>query len=128
MTWCSVDSATPRFVLASSAIRCRFVDRFARLKVLSRVSRQRLSPHGTPLSSIGSRCVRFPDVTGHTEVLRLPVTHPRSLICFASGLHAALLGSFLAACAPGRSKGASRAGVIVQPATQIAGSFFFAWT
>ena len=26
-----------------------------RLKVLSRVSRQRLSPHGTPLSSIGSR-------------------------------------------------------------------------
>jgi hypothetical protein len=57
-------------------------------------------------------------------VLRLPVTHPRSLICFASGLHAALLGSCLAACAPGRSKGAFRAGVIVQPATQIAGSFF----
>ena len=31
-----VDSANPRFVLASSAIRCRFVDRFVRLKVLSR--------------------------------------------------------------------------------------------
>jgi hypothetical protein len=30
--------------LASSAIRCRFVDRFVRLKVLSRVSRQRFSP------------------------------------------------------------------------------------
>jgi len=56
-------------------------------------------------------------------VLRLPDTHPRSLICFASGLHAALLGSCLAACAPGRSKGAFRAGVIVQPATQIAGLF-----
>ncbi len=56
-------------------------------------------------------------------MLRLPVTHPRSLICFASGLHAALLGSCLAACAPGRSKGAFRAGVIVQPATQIAGLF-----
>src|SRR5262249_28502141 len=27
-------------ILASSAIRCRFVDRFVRLKVLSRVSRQ----------------------------------------------------------------------------------------
>src|SRR5262249_50279138 len=42
-------------ILASSATRCRFVDRFVRLKVLSRVSRQRFSPHGTPLSSIGSR-------------------------------------------------------------------------
>src|SRR6266496_3026558 len=41
-------------ILASSATRCRFVDRFVRLKVLSRVSRQRFSPHGTPLSSIGS--------------------------------------------------------------------------
>jgi len=73
MTWCSVDSATPRFVLASSAIRCRFVDRFVSLSVLSRVSRQRLSPHGTPLPSIGSRWVRFPDVSGRIEVLRLPV-------------------------------------------------------
>src|SRR5208282_335531 len=36
MTWCSVDNATPLFVLASSAIRCRFVDRFVRPKVLSR--------------------------------------------------------------------------------------------
>src|SRR5262249_57460277 len=47
-------------VLASSATRCRFVDRFVRLKVLSRVSRQRFSPHATPLSSIGSPSVRFP--------------------------------------------------------------------
>jgi hypothetical protein len=54
-------------------------------------------------------------------VLRLPATHIRSLICFASGVHAALLGSCLAACAPGRSKGAFRAGVIVQPATRTAG-------
>src|SRR6202162_5041416 len=119
MTWCSVDSATPRFVLASSAIRCRFVDRFVRLKVLSRVSRQRFSPHGTPLPLIGSRRVRFPDVSGRIEVLRLPVTHPRSLICFASGVHATLLGSCLAACAPRRSEGAFRAGVNVQPATRL---------
>jgi len=37
-------------------------------------------------------------------VLRLPGTHPRSLICFASGVHATLLGSCLA-CAPGGSEG-----------------------
>ena len=112
MTWCSEDSANPRFVLASSAIRCRFVDRFVRLRVLSRVSRQRFSPHDTPLPSIGSRRVRFPDVSGRIEVLRLPVTHPRSLICFASGAHDNLLGSCLAACAraPGRSEGPSGPG------------------
>src|SRR6516164_537986 len=73
-------------ILASSATRCRFVDRFVRLNVLSRVSRQRFSPHGTPLSSIGSRSVRFPDVTGTIEVLRLPATHIRSLICRISYL------------------------------------------
>src|SRR5271169_3912570 len=91
MTWCSEDSATPRLVLASSAIRCRCVDRFVRPKVLSHVSRQRFSPHGTPLPSIGSRRVQFPDVTGPIEVLRLPATHLRSLICFASGVHAIFL-------------------------------------
>src|SRR6202140_5413525 len=117
MTWCSVDNATPRFVLASLAIRCRFVDRFVRLKVLSHVSRQRFSPHGTPLSSIGSRWVRFPDVRGRIDVLRLPVTAVRSLICFASGVHATLLGSCLAACAcaPGCLAGRVNA----QPATQL---------
>jgi len=54
-------------------------------------------------------------------VLRLPVTPVRSLICFASGVHATLLGSCLAACtcAPGRSEGAFRARVHVQPATQL---------
>src|SRR6516162_4196965 len=97
-------------ILASSATRCRFVDRFVRLNVLSRVSRQRSSPHGTPLSSIGSRSVRFPDVTGTIEVLRLPATHIRSLICFASGVHAILLASCFATCAPGRSEGTSGPG------------------
>src|SRR5208337_3495699 len=38
------------FVLASSAIRCRFVDRFAEPKVSSRVSRQWLSSRGAPPS------------------------------------------------------------------------------
>src|SRR4029077_6452811 len=88
---------------------------------LSRVSRQRFSSHDPPLPSIGSRRVRFPDVSGHIEVLRLPGTHPRSLICFASGVHATLLGSCLAACAcaPGRSEGAFRARVHVQPTTRL---------
>src|SRR5262249_458170 len=97
-------------ILASSAIRCRFVDRFVRLKVLFRVSRQRLSPHGTPLSSIRSPCVPFPAVDGSIGVLRLPATHPRSLISFASRVHAVLLGSCLAACAPDRPEGPFRPG------------------
>ena len=90
MTWCSADSATPRFVLASPAIRCRFVDRFVRPKVLSRVSRQRLSSRGASLSSLGSRWVQFPAVISNMKALRLPAAHPRSLICFASGVHADL--------------------------------------
>ena len=73
MTWCSVDNAAPRFDLASSAIRCRFVDRFVRLKVLSRVSRRRFSPRDAPLPSIGSRRVRFPNVTSTMRALRLPI-------------------------------------------------------
>src|SRR5262247_4499520 len=45
--------ATPLFDLASSAIRCRFVDRFVRPKVLSRVARQRFSPRGAPFPRVG---------------------------------------------------------------------------
>src|SRR5262249_23088081 len=59
-------------ILASSATRCRFVDRFVRLKVLSRVSRQRFSPHGTPLSSIASPSVPFPHLTTPLHFLHLP--------------------------------------------------------
>ena len=54
-------------------------------------------------------------------MLRLPATPVRSLICFASGVHAILLGSCLATCAPGRSESLSRPGSIVQPATRSAG-------
>jgi hypothetical protein len=49
-----VDNATPRFDLASS-ICCRFVNRFARPKVLSHVSRQRCSPREAHLPSIGAQ-------------------------------------------------------------------------
>jgi hypothetical protein len=37
-----------------SAIRCRFVDRFVRLKVLSHVARQRFSPRGASPNEFGS--------------------------------------------------------------------------
>jgi hypothetical protein len=43
-------------------------------------------------------------------VLRLPATHIRLLICFASGVHAILLASCFATCAPGRSEGPSGPG------------------
>ena len=43
-------------------------------------------------------------------MLRLPATPVRSLICFASGVHAILLGSCLAACAPRRSEVSSGPG------------------
>ena len=54
-------------------------------------------------------------------MLRLPATPVRSLIWFASGVHATLFSSCLAACtrAPGRSEGAFRARVHLQPATRL---------
>ena len=68
---------------------------------------------GSPTSQVVLRCYDFPS------------THPRSLICFASGVHATLHSSCLAACACalGRSEDAFRAGVTVQPATQLPACF-----
>ena len=43
-------------------------------------------------------------------MLRLPATHIRLLICFASGVRAILFVSCLATCAPGRSEGPSGPG------------------
>src|SRR3954452_6833216 len=48
-------SAPPGLALARLAIRCRFVDRFAGLRVPSRVSRQRFSAPDASLPSDGSR-------------------------------------------------------------------------
>ena len=53
MTWWSELSATPGLDLARLAIRCRFVDRFAGLRVPSRVSRQRFSAPDASLPSAG---------------------------------------------------------------------------
>ena len=67
MTWWSEHSAVPGFVLAKSAIRCRFVDRFVGSSVPSHVSGQRFSARGTPLPSAGSRPARFPVFNGYYE-------------------------------------------------------------
>src|SRR5215831_19210727 len=72
MTWSSEHSAVPRFVLAKSAIHCRFVDRFAGSRAPSLVSIQWFSPRGVSLPSLGSRRARFPDVAGTMKALRLP--------------------------------------------------------
>ena len=93
-------------ILASSATRCRFVDRFVRLNVspvfpvngslrtAPRFPRSGPGKSGSPMSQVLLRCYDFPPrISGH--------------LCFASGVHAILLASCFAACAPGRSEGTS---------------------
>src|SRR5215813_5439519 len=73
MTWCSVDKATPRFDLASSAIRCRFVYRLVRLKVLSCVpsavlsTRRPPSLDWVPMSSVPQRHQHYEGATTSTR-------------------------------------------------------------
>src|SRR3954465_7599493 len=100
MTWCSELSATPGLALARSAIRCRFVDRFAGLRAPSRVSRQRFSTPHSSLPSDGSRGARFPAVASTMKALRLPTPHP-GRFWFATGFRAALRGFVLAEALPG---------------------------
>lgn len=121
MTWCSVDSATPRFDLASSAIRCRFVDRFVRPNVLSRVSRQRSSPRDAPLPSIGSRWVQFPDVVSTMRALRLP-THafPVAYLLRFRGPHDSPAVRARFAALPCRRRPQQRARIVVQPVIRLA--------
>jgi hypothetical protein len=54
MTWLNECNATPGLLLASSAICCRFVYRFAGFSVPSRVSRQQFSSVASPFSPTGS--------------------------------------------------------------------------
>ena len=105
--------------LARLAIRCRFVDRLVEPKVsylfpangsllvAPLFPRSGPSESGSPMSQVVLRCYDF------------PFAHTRSLICFASGPHATLLGSCLADCAPERSEDAFQARIIVQPAIQL---------
>ena len=93
-----------------------------RPNVLSRVARQWFSPRGTPLSSIGSRQVRFPDVIGRTEVLRLPAhASPVTYLFRFRGPRdpSMIRARFLRA--PERLEEPRRARIIVQPAIPLAG-------
>jgi len=85
MTWCSENSAAPDFLLASSAIHCRFVDRFVGRRVPSRVSRQWLSCVAPPFPPMGPGEPGSPP----SSVLRwrydFPPAHPRSLMCSLPG-------------------------------------------
>src|SRR5712691_958881 len=77
--------------LASPAIHCRFVDRFAGFIVPSCVSRQWLSPRDASLSSFGSRRARFPALSGTMKALRLPTRVSMVAYWFASTAHGYLL-------------------------------------
>ena len=96
----------PAFVLANSAIRCRFVDRFVGSSVPSHVSGQRFSPRGTLLPSAGSRPARFPVFIGTMKVLRLPARAYLLPYCFGHRSHARLLCSW-SQSAPGEFGGNS---------------------
>ena len=84
MTWWSEHSAVPRFVLANSAIRCRFVDRFVGSEVPSDVSVQRFS---TLMRPFFLRRVPSSAVPRHQRSYRGATTsrsHPPSLLWLRS--------------------------------------------
>jgi hypothetical protein len=108
MTWFSEYSASPRRHLASSAIRCPSVDRFAGFSVPSRVSGQRSSLCDAPLPSTRSRRAQFPGFTGTTKTLRLPVCTYPVPYGFGSRLHV-LLRVRIRHGAPGAAKVRCRA-------------------
>ena len=107
MTWCSECSAVPGFVLAKSAIRCLFVDRFVGSSVPSHVSGQRVSTRGVSLPSAGSQQARFPVVISTMEALRLPASACPVPYGFGSRPHVFLLWFVLAKSAPGERGGRS---------------------
>jgi hypothetical protein len=83
--WCSEDSTCSGCFLASSAIHCRFVDRFVGLRVPSRVSRQWISARGDSLPSSGSWRARFPAFAGTMKPLRHPTLLARPLMSSPPG-------------------------------------------
>jgi len=107
MTWWSEYSAAPRCVLATLAIRCRFVDRFVGSRVPSRVSGQRFSTHGAFPPSVGSRRARFPVFIGTMKALRLPARANLVPYGFGCRPHAPLLCSCIARSAPNERGGGS---------------------
>src|SRR5216684_3850917 len=100
MTWCSRNNAVPGFFLASSAIRCRFVDRFVGSMPPPVFPTQRFSPHGASLPSFGSWQAQFPALSGTMKALRLPTRASTVAHWFAPAAHAIPPHS----CSPWRSR------------------------
>src|SRR3954462_300798 len=109
MTWCSELRAIPGFVLASSAIRCRFVDRFVGLPPMFRVNGSLLLALPFPRPGPAER--GSPTLPVLWRRYDFPPAHPRSLIGFASGAHAVLPRFVSRRSAPEPPEGAARAGV-----------------
>lgn len=88
MTWCSRVSAVPGFVLASSAIHRRFVDRFAGLMSLPvfPVDGSLLATPPFPPSGPGES--RFPALFSTMKALRLPIRLSPVAHWFAPAAHA----------------------------------------
>jgi hypothetical protein len=74
MTWCSENSTSPGFFLASSTIQCRFVNRFAG-SMSPPVSPATGSLHAAPPFPAGSRRARFPRSQQYYE--GATTSHPR---------------------------------------------------
>src|SRR5215211_8554252 len=108
-------------ILASSAIHCRFVDRFAGFIVPSRVSRQWLSPRDASLSSFGSRRARFPALSGTMKALRLPIRVSMVAYWFASTAHAIPPAFVFRRGAPARSEVPLRARAFAGAGSPISG-------
>jgi hypothetical protein len=121
MTWCSEHSAVPGFVLAKSAIRCLFVDKFVGSSAPSCVSGQRVSTRGVSLPSAGSRQARFPDVISTMEALRLPARAHLVPYGFGSRLHVFLLPFVLAEALLLSVEVAQQAWAFGQPACPFSG-------
>src|SRR3954470_12573976 len=109
MTWCSELRAIPGFVLASSAIRCRFVDRFVGLPPMFRVNGSLLLALPFPRPGPAER--GSPTLPVLWRRYDFPPAHPRSLIGFASGAHAVLPRFVSRRGAPEPPEGAAQAGV-----------------
>ena len=125
MTWCSVDSATPRFDLASSAIRCRFVHRFVRPRVLLPCCPAVLSPRRPPSLGLGPGELSSPALSLSTDRGRYDFPTHASPVTYLFRFRGPRDPSLLRArcCQRSRADGGSdRARTIVQPAVLFAGS------
>jgi len=111
MTWCSRNSAVPGFVLASSAIRRRFVYRFAGFMPLPvfPVDGSLLATPPFPPSGPGE--ARFPALVSTMKALRLPIRLSPVAYSFASAAPHEPSSLCVRRSAPGRAEVPPRPGL-----------------